>query len=53
MLKYPLNIVNLDLECKKVKETVLDIQFKGNKSLPKYNDVKAKLLGMKKNLPPP
>lgn len=31
----------------------MEINFKGEKIIPKYNDVKAKLMNLKKNAPPP
>lgn len=53
LLKYPLEMASLEAEPRKISEKVLEINFKGEKIIPKYSDIKAKLMNTKKNAPPP
>jgi hypothetical protein len=40
LLKYPLEMATLEKEVKKISEKVLEINFKGDKVIEKYKDVK-------------
>jgi len=41
-------MASLEGEVRRVTDKVLEIQFKGEKAIPKYNDIKDKLSNLKK-----
>lgn len=46
-------MATLETQARKITDKVLEINFKGEKPIPKYSDIKSKLLNMKKTQAPP